>query len=120
MTSGWIIPLGAAAIRRFPSALRERTATTESPHVVKRARVVESCAPIFARIDKELEHPELAPLWAWLAQARSSGVDDMQRAIGATKPALDRLSIAGPVSRTLGAKAEISVACELYLRHRTR
>ncbi len=92
---------------------------TRAPELLE-ARVVESCAPVFARIDVELAHPELAPLWAWLAQARSSGVDDMQRAIGATKPALDRLSIAGPVSRTLGAKAEIAIACELYLRHRTR
>jgi hypothetical protein len=84
------------------------------------ARVVGSCEPLFARIDRELAHPELAPLWDWIAKAGSASVDEMRRRIAATKPALDRLVISGPVSRTLGAKAEIAVSCGLYLRHRVR
>jgi hypothetical protein len=84
------------------------------------ARAAESCRMTFARIDKELAHPELSPLWDWIAKARSASVEQMRRAVAATKPALDRLTIAGPVSRTLGAKAEISASCELYLRHCTR
>lgn len=84
------------------------------------ARVREACAPLFARIDRELAHPELARLWDWIAEARSASVEQMRRAIAATKPALDRLAIAGPVSRTLGAKAEVAAGCELYLRHRGR
>jgi hypothetical protein len=83
-------------------------------------RVAKSCEALFARIDRELAHPELAPLWDWIAKAGSAGVEEMRRRVGATKPALDRLVIAGPVSRTLGAKAEIAASCELYLRHRAR
>ena len=84
------------------------------------ARSAETCQPIFARIDAELAHPELASLWDWIAKAKTATVEQMRRSIAATKPALDRLTIAGPVSRTLGAKAEISASCELYIRHRTR
>ena len=84
------------------------------------ARVARACEPIFARIDRELEHPELAPLWDWIAKAGTASVEEMRRRVGATKPALDRLVIAGPVSRTLGAKAEISASCGLYLRHCAR
>ena len=84
------------------------------------ARVAEACKPIFARIDHELAHPELAKLWDWIAQAKSASVDEMQRATAATKPALDRLTIAGPVSRTLGAKAEVTASFGLYLRHCAR
>jgi len=84
------------------------------------ARVALACEPIFARIDRELAHPELAPLWDWISKAGTASVRELQRSIAATKPALDRLVIAGPVSRTLGAKAEISACCGLYLRHRAR
>lgn len=84
------------------------------------ARTAETCRMTFARIDVELAHPELAPLWDWIAKSKSASVDQMRRAVAATKPALDRLTIAGPVSRTLGAKAEISASCELYLRHCAR
>ncbi len=83
-------------------------------------RTADACRPIFVRIDAELAHPELARLWDWIAKAKTASVEQMRRAIAATKPALDRLTIAGPVSRTLGAKAEISASCELYLRHRAR
>ncbi len=83
-------------------------------------RAAKSCEALFERIDRELAHPELAPLWDWIAKAGTASVDEMKRRIAATKPALDRLVIAGPVSRTLGAKAEISVSCGLYLRHRAR
>jgi len=92
---------------------------TRVPAAVE-TRVRDACAPIFARIDRDLAHPELAPLWAWIAEARNASIDAMRRAVAATKPALDRLSIAGPVSRTLGAKAEIAASCELYLRHCSR
>ncbi|MFI5315080.1 MAG: hypothetical protein ACHQ6T_05235 [Myxococcota bacterium] len=81
-------------------------------------RVLASTAALFARVDRALAHPELAKLWDWIASARSARVAEIQRATGATKAALDRLAIAGPVARTLGAAAEISVACELYARHR--
>ena len=84
------------------------------------ARVARSCEPIFERIDRELAHAELAPLWDWIAKGGRASVEEMRRSIAATKPALDRLVIAGPVARTLGAKAEISVSCGLYLRHRAR
>lgn len=101
------------------SAWLEACRFTRAPAALE-ARVAELCEPLFARIDRELAHPELAPLWAWIAQAGSASVDDLRRAIGATKPALDRLAIAGPVSRTLGAKSEISASCGLYLRRRAR
>jgi hypothetical protein len=92
---------------------------TRAPDALE-ARVREACAPLFARIDRELAHPELARLWDWIAEAKTASVEQMRRAVAATKPALDRLAIAGPVSRTLGAKAEISASCELYLRQRAR
>lgn len=71
---------------------------------------------LFARIDRELSHPELAELWKWLAARGSATVRELQRATGATKAALDRLTLAGPVSRTLDSAARIQVACELYLK----
>ena len=83
-------------------------------------RTAEACQKIFARVDVELAHPELARLWDWIAAAKTASVEQMRRSVAATKPALDRLTIAGPVSRTLGTKAEISASCELYLRHRAR
>jgi hypothetical protein len=83
------------------------------------ARVVEACEPVFARLDRELAHPELAPVFDWLLKAKSASVLALRRATRATKPVLDRLACAGPVTRTLGAKAEIAVACELYLRRRS-
>lgn len=83
------------------------------------ARVAEACEPIFARLDRELAHPELAPVFDWLVKAKSASVLAVRRATRATKPVLDRLACAGPVTRTLGARAEIAVACELYLRRRT-
>ena len=82
------------------------------------ARVLEACEPVFARLDRELAHPELAPIYDWLAKAKSASVLALRRATHATKPVLDRLACAGPISRTLGARAEIAVACELYLRRR--
>ena len=72
---------------------------------------------LFARIDAELAHAELAKLWDWLAHRGRASVDEMRRATGASKGALDRLTLAGPVSRTLGASAEIAASCGLYLRH---
>ncbi len=92
---------------------------TRVPEVLE-ARVAEACKPIFERIDREFAHPELGPLWDWLARVGNASVEEMTRATGATKPALDRLTIAGPIARTVGAKAEIAVSCELYRRHRTR
>jgi hypothetical protein len=79
-------------------------------------RALASSAELFARIDRVLAHAELAKLWDWIAERRSASVAEMQRATGATKAALDRLVLAGPVSRTLGARAEIEVTCDLYLR----
>jgi hypothetical protein len=87
---------------------------SRSPAALER-RVLVSSAELFARIDRELAHPELAKLWAWLAERGSASVREMQRATGATKAALDRLTLAGPVSRTLGSSAEIAVTCESYL-----
>lgn len=82
------------------------------------ARVTQACEPIFARLDRELAHPELAPVFDWLVKAKSASVLALRRATRATKPVLDRLACAGPVSRTLGARAEIAAVCELYLRRR--
>lgn len=79
-------------------------------------RALASSAELFARLDRVLAQPELAKLWDWIATRRSAPVGEMQRATGATKAALDRLVLAGPVSRTLGSRAEIAVTCELYLR----
>ena len=83
-------------------------------------RALARSAQLFARIDGALAPPELAKPWGWLALRGAASVAEIRRATGATKPALDRLAIAGPVSRTLGARAEISAACELYLRHCAR
>jgi hypothetical protein len=88
---------------------------SRSPDALEK-RLLASTAELFARIERELTHPELAKLWAWLAERRSATVREIQRATGATKAALDRFALAGPVSRTLGASAEIEVACDLYLR----
>lgn len=96
--SAW---LDAHRISRSPAALEKR--------------VLASSAALFARIDRELAHPELVKLWAWLTERRSATVAEMQRATGATKAALDRLALAGPVSRTLGSSADIAVACESFL-----
>jgi hypothetical protein len=93
--------LDAHRVARSPAALEKR--------------VLASAAELFARIDRELAHPELVKLWDWLAGRRSATVGEMQRATGATKAALDRLTLAGPVSRTLGSSADISVTCGLYL-----
>jgi len=82
------------------------------------ARVAEACEPVFARLDRELAHPELAPVFDWLVKAKSASVLALRRATKAGKPVLDRLACAGPVTRTLGARAEIAVVCELYLRRR--
>jgi hypothetical protein len=101
------------------SAWLEACRFTRVPAALE-ARVAQACEPVFARIDRELAHPELAPLWDWIARAGTASVEQMRRSIAASKPALDRLVLAGPVSRTLGAKAEISVSCGLYLRRRTR
>ncbi len=98
------------------AAFLEACRFTRQPAALE-TRVAKSCEELFARVDRELAHPELAPLWDWIAKAGSASVEEMRRRIGATKPALDRLVISGPVSRTLGAKAEIAASCELYLRH---
>jgi hypothetical protein len=82
------------------------------------ARVADVCEPVFARLDAELAHPELAPVWDWLVKSKRASVLGLRRATRASKPVLDRLACAGPVTRTLGARAEIAVACELYLRRR--
>lgn len=98
--SAW---LDAQRFTRAPEALEER--------------VLAGARGLFARTDAALSHPELAKLWSWLAPIGRATVDEIRRATGAGKGALDRLSIAGPVSRTLGASAEVAVSCSLYLRH---
>lgn len=98
--SAW---LDAHRFTRAPEALEERA--------------LAASRPLFQRIDRALAHPELAKLWAWLAPRGRATVDEMRRATGAGKAALDRLALAGPVSRTLGASAEVAVTCGLYLRH---
>lgn len=97
----------------------EARRATPSPDALEE-RAFARAAPLFARIDRALAHPELAKPWSWLALHRSASVEELRRATGATKTALDRLAIAGPVARTLGARAEIAAACELYLRHCSR
>ncbi|MFN0153677.1 MAG: hypothetical protein ACKVUT_04805 [Gaiella sp.] len=74
--------------------------------------------PLFARIDQALESPELAGLYAWLEQNGPARVDALRAAVGAEKGAIDRLVMAGPVSRTLGEAAEIAIGCGLYVQHR--
>src|SRR5882672_396355 len=95
--------LDAHRFTRAPEALEER--------------VFAASRGLFTRIDAALSHPELAKLWSWLAPRGRATVDEVRRATGAGKGALDRLSSAGPVSRTLGASAEVAVTCGLYLRH---
>jgi len=102
----------------FTLWLEARRATQSADALDERAFT--RAAPLFARIDRALAHPELAKPWSWLALHRSASVEELRRATGATKTALDRLTIAGPVARTLGARAEIAAACELYLRHCSR
>jgi hypothetical protein len=101
------------------SAWLEAHRVARSPAALEK-RLLASSAELFARIDRELAHPELVKLWGWLAERRSATVREMQRATGATKAALDRLGLAGPVSRTLGASAEITATCELYLGYARR
>jgi len=95
--------LEAHRVARSPAALEKR--------------LLASSAALFARIDRELAHPELVKIWAWLAERGGTTVREMQSATGATKAALDRLALAGPVSRTLESSAEIAAACGLYLKH---
>ena len=74
--------------------------------------------PLFARIDQALEHPELAGLYEWLDQNVPALVTALRTATGARKGSIDRLVMAGPVSRTLAEAAEIAIGCGLYMRHR--
>ena len=80
----------------------------------------EELEPLFARIDAELAHPELAGLYAWLAEEGPATVGALRKATGGRKGSIDRLVIAGPVSRILGEVAEIAIGCGLYARHRAR
>ena len=98
------------------AALLDAHRFTREPEALEERALAASRA-LFARIDTELAHPELAKLWDWLAPRGRAAVDEMRRATGAGKGALDRLSMAGPVSRTLGASAEIAATCGLYLRY---
>lgn len=75
-------------------------------------------APLLARIDRELAHPELGGLYAWLEVNGPARISALRAATGAEKSAIDRLVMAGPVSRTLGEVAEIEVGCGLYTRRR--
>ena len=81
--------------------------------------LVGALEPLFARIDQALEHPELAGLYEWLDQNGPARVTALQTATGARKGSIDRLVMAGPVSRALAAEAaEIAISCGLYRRHR--
>ena len=80
--------------------------------------LVEALEPLFARIDQALEHPELAELYEWLDEHGPARVADLRTATGAQKGSIDRLVMAGPVSRTLAEAAEIAIGCGLYGRHR--
>ncbi len=80
--------------------------------------LVEALEPLFARIDQALEHPELAELYEWLDEHGPARVADLRMATGAQKGSIDRLVMAGPVSRTLAEVAEIAIGCGLYARHR--
>ena len=73
---------------------------------------------LFARVDAALAHPELAGLYAWLEREGPASVRALRKATGAEKGRIDRLVITGPVSRTLGERAEIAITCGLYERHR--
>lgn len=89
---------------------------TRTPEAIEE-RVLGASRALFERIDRALSHPELAKPWSWLAPRGRASVDEIRRATGASKGALDRLAMAGPVSRTLGASAEVAATCGLYLRH---
>ncbi len=81
--------------------------------------LVGALEPLFARIDQALEHPELAGLYEWLDQNGPARVTALRTATGARKGSIDRLVMAGPVSRALAAEAaEIAISCGLYRRHR--
>ena len=80
--------------------------------------LVGALEPLFARIDQALEHPELAGLYEWLDQNGPARVAALRTATGARKGSIDRLVMAGPVSRTLAEAAEIAIGCGLYRRHR--
>ncbi len=80
--------------------------------------LVEALESLFARIDQALEHPELAELYEWLEQNGPARVAALRTATGAQKGSIDRLVMAGPVSRTLAEAAEIAIGCGLYARHR--
>ena len=81
--------------------------------------LVGALEPLFARIDQALAHPELAGLYEWLDQNGPARVTALRTATGAPKGSLDRLVMAGPISRTLVAEAaEIAIGCGLYRRHR--
>ncbi len=80
--------------------------------------LVGALEPLFARIDQALEHPELAGLYEWLDQNGPARVAALRTATGARKTSIDRLVMAGPVSRTLAEAAEIAIGCGLYRRHR--
>ncbi len=70
------------------------------------------------RIDQALGHPELAGLYEWLDQNGPARIAALRTATGAQKGSIDRLVMAGPVSRTLAEAAEIAIGCGLYRRHR--
>ena len=80
--------------------------------------LVGALAPLFARIDQALEHPELAGLYEWLDENGPARVAALRAATGAQKGSIDRLVMAGPVSRTMAEAAEIAIGCGLYARHR--
>ncbi len=80
--------------------------------------LVETLEPLFASIDQALEHPELARLYEWLDENGPARVAALRTATGAQKGSIDRLVMAGPVSRSLAEAAEIAISCGLYARHR--
>ena len=80
--------------------------------------LVGALEPLLARIDQALGHPELAGLYEWLDQNGPSRVAALQTATGAPKGSIDRLVMAGPVSRTIAEAAEIAIGCGIYARHR--
>ncbi len=73
---------------------------------------------LFRRIDRELLAAELAAPFAWLEEHGLSSVDELRRATRADKQTVDRLVMAGPVSRTQGERSEIQISCGLYRRWR--
>lgn len=90
-----------------------------SPHAdVVAKTVLQACHVLLERMQRTLDHPELAAPLQYLLEHRSASVARLRRETGAKKPSLDRLVIAGPVSRTLGERAEIALTCELYAQWR--